>query len=86
MLLHDDVSADPTRCYARVISHLGATPFTPPNLGRFRESQETLLPTVEAVDLEARRALYEYFRADVERLEGLIDRDLSMWDPDRAER
>jgi hypothetical protein len=86
VLLHDDVSADPTRCYARVLSHLGATPFTPPNLGRFRESQETLLPSVEAVDLDARRALYEYFRDDVARLEGLIDRDLSMWDPDRVER
>lgn len=86
VLLHDDVSTDPTTCYARVIRHLEATPFTPPNLGRFRESQETLLPGVEALDLESRRELFEYFRADVAQLEGLIDRDLSMWDPGRAER
>jgi hypothetical protein len=85
VLLHDDVLADPTGSFTRVISHLGATPFTPPNLGRFRESQETLLPNVDSLGPDTRRELHEYFRDDIAQLSEMLDRDLSLWDPDRDE-
>lgn len=79
VLLHDDIQTDPKGIYSRAVSHIGAdTDFAPAGLEDVVFSNRD-----RATDLsiEERRELYEYFRADIAKLEKLLDRDLSMWRP-----
>jgi hypothetical protein len=95
VLLHDDLAADAPRVYTSAVQHVGAEPsFVPGRVEQVRFSyREKLAGSRDeldgddgVVDLspDARRALYEYFRGDVDELEQMLGRDLSMWDPERG--
>lgn len=85
VILYDDVVADPQAAYLRALSHVGATEEQVPEslgtvVGRTRSS-----PTADS-DLTAseRSAVFDLFAADVERLEQMLGRDLSIWRPSVA--
>jgi hypothetical protein len=94
VLLHDEVQTDPVAAFWRATAHLGASGgFVPPGLDEIRfgsTAPRTSTLRKEAGlgyrDLTARQrlALYEYYRRDIARLEKMIGRDLSLWDPGRA--
>ncbi len=90
VFLHDDVAEDPEGLYARALEHVGASPrFLPPKLRRVRYSIKPPKTSPYADGENVRRELtsreraelYEYFRQDIERLEEMLDRDLSLWRP-----
>jgi hypothetical protein len=86
VLLHDDADDDPRGVYDRALRHIGAAPnFLPPDLEQMRFSfQQRPSPKPngsQPLSLDQRRELYDYFRADIERLETMIGRDLSLWEP-----
>ena len=85
VVLHDDVDDDPRGVYDESLRHIGAVPnFVPPELERVRFSYQqrpSSEPGRRPLTLEERRELWEYFAADVEKLEKMIGRDLSLWDP-----
>jgi len=87
VLLHDDIDDDPRGAYDRSLRHIGAAPdFMPPQLERVRFSNQQN-PSRRRnggreLTLEQRRELYEYFRADIQKLEHMLGRDLSIWDPE----
>ena len=87
VLLHDDLEADPEAVYVRAARHVGADPsFVPPDLEQVRFSYvhrpgldpDQALP----MTLKRRNMLYRCFEPDLEKLEKMIDRDLSMWRPE----
>jgi hypothetical protein len=89
VFLHDEVTEKPGRVYVEAVEHVGASPtFMPPGLRRVRHSGR---PPAEsgyageggrrALTDGERAELYGYFREDVERLEELLERDLSLWRP-----
>lgn len=87
VFLHDEVTEKPGRVYAEALEHVGASPtFMPPGLRRVRHSGRSPAESGYAGE-DGRRALtdgeraelYGYFREDVERLEELLGRDLSLW-------
>ena len=88
VLLHDDADDDPRGVYDRALRHVGTMPdFLPRDLERVRFSnQQDLLLSPGRIELtlEQRRTLYEYFAADVEKLEGMLGRDLSIWRPENG--
>ena len=82
VILYDDVIAEPVTTYKRALNHVGGSQDRVPEslsevVGRGRSSR-SLVPTLSDRD---RADLYELFAADVDRLEDLIDRDLSDWRP-----
>lgn len=84
VLLHDDADEDPRGVYNAALRHIGAaTDFAPPELERVRFS---FRPTAGVADqdlaVSERRELGAYFVDDIERLEAMLGRDLSCWDPD----
>ncbi len=90
VLLHDDIQADPARVYRRALVHIGADlDFVPSDLEEVLFSNQRPRPSESSEGADGRRELSEeerqrvfaYFRADVEKLEPMIGRDLSMWDP-----
>jgi hypothetical protein len=85
VVLHDDVDDDPRGVYDDALGHVGATPdFVPPDFERVRFSHQqnaSSEPGRRPLTLEERRELWEFFAADVEKLQELIGRDLSMWNP-----
>jgi hypothetical protein len=85
VVLHDDVDDDPRGVYDDALRHVGATPdFVPPDFERVRFSHQqhaSSEPGRRPLTLEERRELWTYYADDVARLEQLIGRDLSMWDP-----
>ena len=90
VFLHDDVAENPEKLYARALEHVGASPgFLPAELQRVRHSGKPPETSPYAEDGSGRRELtseeraeiYAYFHRDVERLEVLLDRDLSAWRP-----
>ena len=90
VLLHDDADDDPRGVYDRAVRHVGAEPnFVPPELERVRFSYQQR-PSGEThaerkLTLAGRRELFEtFFADDVRKLEEMIARDLSCWDPERA--
>ena len=88
VVLHDDVDDDPRGVYDAALRHIGATPdFVPPEFERVRFSHQQRAstdPGRRPLTLEERRELWEFFAADVGKLEQSIGRDLSLWDPDRG--
>jgi hypothetical protein len=81
VLLHDDIVSNPPQVYARAICHVGASPgFVPPTLAEVVFSN--LGEGGAAVGLspaERRQLFHDYYREDVDRLERMLGRDLSMW-------
>jgi len=89
VLVHDDIDVDPHAFYRRAADHIGAArPFVPPDLEevRFSYRQRPGIDRngISSLTIEQRRKLYEYFADDIARLEKMLGRDLSGWDPDRA--
>jgi hypothetical protein len=89
VLLHDDIDADASAFYRRAADHVGATrEFVPPELAevRFSYRQRPGIDRTEIAPLtiERRRKLYEYFADDLSKLEKMLGRDLSMWEPNGA--
>jgi hypothetical protein len=89
VLLHDDVVADPVDVFDRAAAHVGASGgHVPEHLGDVlysnqarQDSGERRAPAAAPLSDADRRALFEYFRDDVKRLEDLLDRDLDLWRP-----
>jgi len=85
VVLHDDVDDDARGVYDAALRHVGATTdFVPPEFERVRfslQQKASSEPGRRPLTLAERRELWQYFAADVARLEQLIDRDLSLWDP-----
>ncbi len=88
VVLHDDVDDDPRGVYDDALRHVGATPdFVPPEFERVRftnQQRASTEPGRRPLTLDERRELWEYFAADVGKLEQMIGRDLSLWDPNRT--
>lgn len=90
VFLHDEALEDPRGVYERALEHIGASPgFLPPELQRIRHSGKPPETSPYAqngggrreLTPEEREEIYEYFREDVDWLEGLLGRDLSIWRP-----
>jgi hypothetical protein len=90
VLLFDDIVADARSAYAQALRHIGAAPgFAPQDLHEIVYSNRVAAPRAgdgpsripAEPSPEERRALYEYFREDLRRLEELLERDFSIWDP-----
>ena len=83
MLFHDDVDTAPTRPYRAALEHVGAdTGFTPAHLSRVVFSNRRAQVARDSALTDADRVeLWEYFRADVARLEQMLGVDLSRWSP-----
>ena len=84
VLLHDDVATTPVRVYETAVAHVGAAGgFIPDTIDRVvfgsgpRRGSDALTP-------EERAEIWTYFRDDVARLEEMLDRDLSLWDPTQS--
>jgi hypothetical protein len=88
VVLHDDLDEDPRGVYDTAVRHVGAQPdFVPPELDRVRFSYQQRPDSRHAdreLSLAQRRTMYEYFADDIRKLETLLDRDLSLWDPEQA--
>ena len=87
VVLHDDLDEDPRGVYDTAVRHVGAEPdFVPHELDRVRFSYQQR-PDSRHVDRELslaqRQTMYEYFADDIRKLETLLDRDLSLWNPDQ---
>lgn len=85
VLLYDDLQRDPFFVYRRALAHIGAEPtFRPEELQSvvFGNRTSSAEPTLT---IDERRFLYQtYFAQDVRRLQRLIGRNLSMWNPDHV--
>jgi hypothetical protein len=88
VLLHDDLCDDPRRVFDQSLRHIGAAPgFIPPSLEAIVHSQQQADPlggSKPGLRPRQRRQLFEVFRDDIRQLETMIDRDLSIWQPDRS--
>lgn len=84
VVLHDDVREDPLWVYRTALEHVGADPsFVPESLAQvvFSNQQPERTKRDTSVSDADRRKLWPYFEDDVRRLEPMIGRDLSAWDP-----
>lgn len=85
VVLHDDIDDNPRGVYDEALTHIGALPnFVPPEFEKVRfshQQQPSSEPGRRALTLSERRELWDYFAADVELLEKVIGRDLSIWNP-----
>jgi hypothetical protein len=87
ILLHDDLCDDPISVFESSLRHIGASPgFVPRSLETIVHSNQPTAPdgTKPGLGPRQRQQVYELFRDDIRRLETMIDRDLSIWDPDRG--
>jgi hypothetical protein len=84
VVLQDDVVSDPEAVYRAALRHVRATDdFVPPDLDAVRFSNRPAEADGPRPELtpEQRAALWPRFADDVRRLEDLLHRDLSCWDP-----
>lgn len=82
VLLHDDIRADPQREYVRASEFVGTSQrVVPPGLDEVIWSNRPGAAADALVTADDRVELFEHFRADVERLERMLGRDLSVWEP-----
>jgi Sulfotransferase domain len=80
VLLHDDIGPDPRAVFAGALRHVGAAPdFVPTSLERVVFSNRDGGDAGTVASAEDWAELFEYFRDDVDRLERLLGRDLSIW-------
>jgi hypothetical protein len=89
VVLHDDVGDDARGVYDRALRHIGARPdFAPADLEQvrfsYRDRPSTDANGTRRLTIAQRRELYPYFADDISRLAKMLDRDLSVWDPDRV--
>ncbi len=84
VLLHDDADDDPRGVYDRALRHVGPpADFFPPELERVRFSyQQRTSAEIPPLTLDERRELYDFFADDIRKLEKMMGRDLSRWEPD----
>jgi hypothetical protein len=83
VVLHDDATDDPRGVYDQALRHVGpAADFVPSELERVRFSYQPLAAETQGLTLDERRELYEFFADDIRKLEKMMGRDLSLWDPD----
>ena len=88
IVLHDDISADARSLYTQALRHVGASADAirrRPGRGPLRISAAARCRHIvgrKALPLDERRALYEYFAADIAKLEKMLDRDLTRWSPE----
>jgi hypothetical protein len=85
VLFHDQVAVDPAGLYRSALRHVGAadTDFVPDGLSRVVFSnQRGRAGRRSPLTDEDRVELWEYFRADVGRLERMLGVDLSCWAPE----
>jgi hypothetical protein len=83
VLWQDDIATDPVGLYEKALRHIGAsTDFAPADLSKVvfsnRKGKASGLYHLSYAD---RVEMWEYFRADVARLEKMLDVDLSRWEP-----
>ena len=88
-MLHDDTDDDPRGVYDRALRHIGAPAnFVPPELERVRfshqERPDARSPVARPLTLDEREKLYEFFADDIKKLEQMIGRDLSRWEPQQS--
>lgn len=82
VLLYDDIRPDPRRVFDSAVRHVGAAPgFLPRSLNRVVFSNQGAAELEAGPSAAERCELFEYFRDDVDRLEVILGRDLSMWRP-----
>jgi Sulfotransferase domain len=83
VLFHDEVAVDPVRPFQAALRHVGADPdFTPEDLSRVVFSnQRGRAGRKNQLTADDRVEMWEYFREDVARLEGMLGVDLSRWTP-----
>ena len=85
VLIHNDAIRDPYRLYDHVLRHVGAWGgFMPPDLEVYRHTnrqQPSTAPNRAPLTTAEREELYSYFAEDIAKLQLLIGRDLSVWDP-----
>jgi hypothetical protein len=86
VVLDDDRERDAQETYDRAVRHIDAAPgFFPPDLERVLFSNQKdpsrTPPGIRALEPAHRVELYEYFADDIEQLEHLLERDLSIWRP-----
>jgi hypothetical protein len=83
VLFHDDIDRDPGRPYRAALAHVGADPdFVPPSLHRVVFSNRRgRAARNSSLTIEDRVEMWDYFRADVARLEQMLGVDLSRWAP-----
>lgn len=89
VVLHDDISADAPALYAQALEHVGAsTSAIPADLTEvrfaYRQRRGVDAESTKSLTSQERRELYEYFASDISKLETLIGRDLSLWNPSRG--
>ena len=81
VLLYDDIGPDP-HVFERAARHVGAGPgFVPPALDQVVFSNQSGAQAASGMSVAERCELFDYFRDDLERLEPMLGRDLSMWRP-----
>jgi len=89
MFLHDDISDDAGALYLQALHHVGASSDAiPADLDEvrfaYRQRRGVDTSSTKTLTLDERQAVYEYFAADIAKLEKLLDRDLSRWEPREA--
>jgi hypothetical protein len=85
VLLHDDVRADPDLVYWRVLLHVGAEPsFRPAALREVVFSNRRPSDSAGGLSQADRVQMWRYFADDVRRLQRMIGRDLSSWNPEHT--
>jgi Sulfotransferase domain len=85
VMLHDDIRDDPGTAYEIALHHVGASPgFVPQNLHELVYSNQQGESSLWKRDVSPaeRETLRGYFRDDLRKLEQMIGRDLSVWEPD----
>jgi hypothetical protein len=82
VLLHDDVVNNPQYVYRRALQHIGAEPsYLPPELAAVIFSNRKPSDSASRLTHEERCEMWRYFDTDVRRLQRMIGRNLSMWNP-----
>jgi hypothetical protein len=89
IVLHDDIGDDASALYRQALRHVGASSDAiPVDLGEvrfaYRQRRGVDASPTKTLTLDERRSVYEYFAADIAKLEKMLDRDLSRWEPRTA--
>jgi hypothetical protein len=78
--LHDDIARDPRQVFEQALHHVGARiGFVPSSLGDVVYSNRASSREHAGFSAADRSELFEYFRTDVDQLESILGRSLSMW-------